>query len=212
MKRNKLLPFFGKVLPCAALVMSLGVAAQADAKEDGNWMVRVRAIDVVPQEDSTYSGGRIKADEAIVPEIDLSYFFTPNIAVELIAATSKHDIKLKNTGSTSLGDAWLLPPTLTLQYHFTKFDDVIKPYVGAGVNYTMFYNESAGDMNTVQYNNSFGPALQAGFDVPIRDNWYFNVDVKKIWISSDVKLNGGAVRASVDLDPFIFGTGIGYRF
>ena len=199
-----------ELLSCVSLVVLLGLSSQALATEDGKWLVRGRAIGVIPQESSTVSiGGKARVDNSVVPEVDVSYFFTPNIALELIAATTQHQVKLNN--STDLGHAWLLPPTLTLQYHYTQFD-FVKPYVGAGVNYTHFYNADSGSLSSAHYNDSVGAALQAGFDVPIKNNWYFNVDVKKVWINTDVKFNGGAVRANVDIDPWIVGTGIGYRF
>lgn len=200
------------LLSCTSLslIAFLATASNSFANNESKWMVRARAIAVVPQEDSTVSiGGKAKIDNNVVPEVDVSYFFTPNIAAELIAATTRHQVKLD--GTTDLGKVWLLPPTLTLQYHFTQFD-FAKPYVGAGVNYTHFYAATSGALSSAHYNDSFGPALQAGVDIPIRNNWYFNVDVKKIWINSDVKFNAGAVRANVDVNPWVIGTGIGYRF
>ena len=107
---------------------------------------------------------------------------------------------------------WLLPPTLTAQYHFDT-ETAFKPYVGAGINYTMFYNEKAGSsINDIKYDNSIGGALQVGFDYAIDDHWMLNADVKKVWINSDVSINGGAVRADVDIDPVIVGFGVGYKF
>jgi outer membrane protein len=144
-----------------------------------------------------------------VPELDLTYFFTPNIAAELIAAITPHDVS--TSSGVDAGSSWLLPPTLTLQYHFTQFDS-FKPYIGAGVNYTHFFNEDAGALNSVKYDDSFGPAFQAGVDVPIHDNWYFNLDVKKVFISTTAKFSPSGVRADVDIDPWLIGAGVGYRF
>lgn len=111
-------------LSLAAAVSVAAFAVPAFAKDlGGPWskerfQVRVRAIDVIPDVDSSVNiGGEVDADYAITPEVDVSYFFTQNIAAELIAATSKHD--LEYTGNVDLGDAWVLPPTLMLQYHFT---------------------------------------------------------------------------------------------
>ncbi len=173
---------------------------------DGNWMVRARAIDVAPDESSTVSvGGTVRVDNNVVPEIDLTYFFTPNIAVEAIAATSKHN--LMTSGGADAGSAWLLPPTVTLQYHFTNWSWA-KPYVGAGVNYTYFYNEKGGALGSANYKNSWGGALQAGVDVPVGDGWYVNADLKKIYIDTTATFSGGA-SAHVDLDPWVFGLGVG---
>ena len=188
--------------------------APANAKE-GDFVIRLRAIDVLPEKDSTTTiGGKVKPDFAAVPELDLTYFFTDNIAAELIAATSKHNVKAMGTslGDLDLGDVWILPPTLTLQYHFNN-NTAFKPYIGAGVNYSYMYNEKAGSsINNIHYDDSFGPALQAGIDYAIDERYSLNLDVKKIWINTDVKVNGGAVRADVDLDPWVIGAGIGYKF
>jgi outer membrane protein len=205
-----------KKLAVAALAV-LAVAQPAMAQEtasQGKWMVRARALGVIPQESSSLNiGGKAAVDNSIVPELDITYFFTPNLAAELIAATAKHKVTARNTsvGTVDAGSAWLLPPTLTLQYHFTQFEG-IKPYVGAGLNYTHFYSEDSGALNSVKYSDSFGGALQVGVDVPVRDNWYVNLDVKKVFINTTAKFNGGAVRADVDLDPWLVGAGVGYRF
>lgn len=198
-----------------ALLATAALAASASA-EDGKWMIRARALGVIPQEDSSISpiGGKAAVDNSVVPELDFTYFFTENVAAELIAAITPHDVVAKGTslGNVDVGNAWLLPPTLTLQYHFTGLPNGIKPYVGAGINYTHFYNEDAGALNTVDYKDSFGGALQVGVDIPVKDNWYVNLDVKKVFIDTKAKFNGGAVVADVDIDPLLIGAGVGYRF
>lgn len=218
-----------------ASVLALTMAASAQAKQvsaaapasdtsssqwpqAGDWMVRARAIDIVPQESSSISviGGKADVSDNVVPELDFSYFFTKNIAAELILATSPHDIKAKNSAlgaSAKVGSVWVLPPTLTMQYHFTNFNS-FKPYLGAGVNYTMYYAENKGDaaITGLDVKNSFGWALQAGVDVPINNRWGWNFDVKKLFVNADASINHGAIQANIDLDPWIFGTGITYRF
>ena len=183
-----------------------------DAKE--RFMIRARIISVTPDEDSSTSiGGEVDADFGITPEVDLTYFFTDNIAAELIAATSKHDVKAKNTslGDVDLGHVWALPPTVTLQYHFNPHGQ-FRPYVGAGLGYMMWYNDDAGSMSSIDYDNGMIYALQAGMDIGIDENWAFNADVKKMFHNTSASVNGGAVTADVDLDPWVFGVGIGYRF
>jgi outer membrane protein len=177
---------------------------------------RARALGVIPQEDSTITpiGGKAEVDNSVLPELDISYFFTENVAAELIAAVTPHEVVAKGTSlaNVDVGNAWLLPPTLTLQYHFTGLPHGIKPYVGAGLNYTHFYNADAGALSTVEYKDSFGGALQAGVDIPVKDNWFVNLDVKKVFIDTEAKFNGGAVVADVDIDPLLIGAGVGYRF
>lgn len=200
-----------KTLICATALLSAPLAANA---QDGPWQIRVRAIDVVPDESSTVSiGGEVGADSAIMPELDITYFWTDHLATELVLATTKHNMSASGTslGDLSLGDVWVLPPTLTMQYHFNPHGSV-RPYIGAGVNYTIFYGDEPGDVNSIKYEDGFGFALQAGADFQIDDTWFFNVDAKRIWLNTDVEINGGGVTADVDLNPWVFGIGFGRRF
>jgi outer membrane protein len=183
-----------------------------DAKE--RFMIRARAIGVIPDESSSTSiGGEVTVDDRVVPELDFSYFFTDHIAAELIAAVTKHDIGAVNTslGDLDLGSVWLLPPTLTLQYHFNPYGD-IRPYAGAGLSYVHYFNVDKAGFNSIDYDDGFGYALQAGVDIAVSDHWAINADVKKIFHQVDASINGGAVTADVNCDPWIVGVGIAYRF
>lgn len=204
-----------KTLMMGSLILSPFLAS-ADAGEK-NMMVRMRAINVMPQESGTPSvvGGKVKINNESVPEIDISYFFNENFALELILATATHEAMAYNTAlkNLDLGDVSLLPPTLLAQYHH-KFGK-LKPYVGAGVNYTFFYGEDPGVAKNVTYDNSFGYAFQVGLDYEIGENVFFNVDVKKLYLSTDVNVetySNGSVSAKVDIDPYIVGLGVGLRF
>lgn len=179
------------------------------AKE--RFQIRARALGVFPDEESDVNiGGDVKVGNAITPELDLTYFITPNIGVEAIAGTAQHS--LTYTGGADLGSTWILPPTVTLQYHFTP-DSTFSPYLGAGVNYSYFYGEETGEgFDDLEVEGGFGFALQAGADIWINENWGVNFDVKKIFLDVDGKLNDGAVRADIDLDPWLVGAGVSYRF
>lgn len=201
----------------AALSISTSALAANDFKA-GDFVIRGRAIGVIPSEDASITGGvtgsQIDIDTSVVPELDFSYFVTDHVAFELIAAVTPHDVNTatSSSGALDLGDVWLLPPTLTAQYHFTQFGQC-KPYLGAGVNYTHFFGEDKGtSVTNVDYKDSFGPALQAGVDYMVDDHWMVNLDVKKIWINTDVKFNDGAIRADVDINPWVIGVGVGYKF
>jgi outer membrane protein len=184
--------------------------AFADDFKPGDWMLRARALGVVPQESSSMSiADKVKVDNSLVPEFDITYFFTSEISAELIAAVTPHNIHTR--GGVDAGSSWLLPPTLTLQYHFNQLTWA-KPYVGAGVNYTHFFNPDAGALTSVHYSDSVGGALQAGIDIPIRDHWYANFDVKKVFISTNATFTPSNIRAHVDIDPWLIGVGIGYKF
>lgn len=184
-----------------------------------NMMVRLRGITVNPDESGTPTiiGGSVALSNESVPEVDFSYFFTENLALELILATASHEAGVEgntnNTSSIDLGTVSLLPPTLTFQYHFNA--EKFKPYVGAGINYTHFYGVNNGAVKSVEYDDTFGYALQVGTDYLIGDNLYLNFDVKKAFISTDVTVTtytNTTVTADVDINPWIVGLGIGTRF
>ena len=189
-----------KSLLALALIAALPTSALAE-----NWMMRVRAIDIAPDVKSSSLPGLDVSDEW-VPEVDFTYFVTPNIGVELILATARHEVTLNGA---SLGKLNHLPPTVTVQYHFNPTPS-IKPYVGAGVNYTRFYNVDLAPGLTID-KNSFGGALQAGVDIAVTKNGYLNLDVKKIWIDTDVKA-GGAKLTNLEINPVVWGIGYGFRF
>ncbi len=207
-------------LAILAATSTLAFSTPASAKDLGEhfskerFQVRVRAIDVIADGDGsvTQNGLKTDVDHSIVPEVDITYFFTENIAAELIAATAEHSI---SAGSFHVGDAWILPPTLTLQYHFMP-DEKFSPYVGAGLNYSLFYGEDNGSgFNGLDVDGGVGYAVQAGFDYWINDNWGLNFDVKYIDLDVDVDVNLGATHLDadgVDLNPVIVGAGLSYRF
>ena len=198
-------------LVCAALVLA-GAAVPALAQESP-WLVRVRAVHINPADKSDPIGGsgasdRLHVSDKWIPEVDISYFLTPNWAAELVLTyPQKHDVTLDDQ---RIGSFKHLPPTLLAQYHFLPGAQ-IDPYVGAGINYTLISKvdilNGAGRLE----HDSIGAALQAGVDFRIDSKWSVNLDVKKVQIRSDVDING--VRASrVRIDPVLFGVGVGYRF
>lgn len=208
-----------RALTAAALViLTLGTIQSFPApgfamKQKGDFLMRVRGINVNPDEDGTTSaGGSVSIDAATVPELDFTYFFTDNIAAELILATNTHTVDVN--GVARLGDVSLIPPILSLQYHFNP-KGKLSPYIGAGVNYTIFYDEepAGGAVTSVDYDNAFGWALQIGVDYALNDRWFINLDIKKLWLETDVSVNGGAITGNdVEINPWIIGLGVGYRF
>lgn len=177
-------------------------AAQAAA---GDNLVRGRIISVQPASSSSPVVGVSVANQATL-EVDVTHFLTNNIALELIAATTKHDVSLNNS---KLGTVGVLPPTLTAQYHFAP-DATFRPYVGAGLNYTRFYSVNLGTGLDVG-KNSFGGALQIGADYQINKDLFINVDVKKIFMKTDVTANG-AYLTTLKIDPIVIGLGVGMKF
>lgn len=203
-----------KTLLAAAALCALtsGAAMAQNYPQDGKWMVRARAVHLdSANKDST--GLDLSVNNKMIPELDISYFFTPNFAAELILTyPQKHDVR---AGGAKIGSLKHLPPTLLAQYHFTQLG-AFKPYVGVGINYTRFSSvkfDPAVDaaLNPSVKKNSFGPALQIGFDYALDKNWSINFDVKKVYIKTDVRSFGTKV-GTFKVDPVLVGVGLGYRF
>lgn len=176
------------------------------------WQARFRVIAVIPSLGDNLDGADVDISTSFVPELDFTYFFTKNIAAELILATTKHDVEVGNQfDSADLGHVWLLPPTLNLQYHFYAGD--FKPYLGAGINYTIFYGIDAGDVVGMDYENSFGFSFQAGVDYNINDKLFLNLDIKQLLLSTDVDVDTGegVLPVEVDINPLVIGVGVGMK-
>ncbi len=157
------------------------------------------------------SGLGVSVNNAIVPELDFTYMIRDAIGIELILGTSRH--QLTSTAAGNLGGVNVLPPTLLLQYHFNHAGK-IRPYLGAGLNCTYFYNDGL-HLPTGQgiqvSRSSFGPALQAGVDFQVAKNLFINADVKKIWMRTNATA-GDVNLGTLRIDPTIVGVGVGMKF
>ena len=197
----------------AILAVVLGGVALGAMAQDTPWQVRARAVHINPADKSDAIPGVAAADsitvsDKTIPEVDISYFFTPNISAELVLTyPQKHDVYLNGE---SIGTFKHLPPTLLAQYHFTPTSQV-SPYVGVGVNWTTFSKNKILDGAGSLEHDSIGLALQAGLDYKLDKNWSLNLDIKKVQIRSDVLIAGTKV-SKVKVDPVLFGVGVGYRF
>ena len=201
-----LIKFTALALACAA-----ALPAAAQQAGDGNWLIRGRAvsIDFANDQSKTVKTLDITADDRWIPELDITYFFTKNLAAELVL-TYPQNVDIK-AGSTKIGTIKALPPSLMLQYHFTDFG-AFKPYVGAGVNYTYFSKrDHILDGAASVERDSWGLAAQHGFDYALDKNWSLNLDVKYIQMDTDVRV-GGTKIGTLDLNPVTWGVGVGYRF
>lgn len=223
-----------------AAIVAAPMFAHAEA---GDWVVRLRAVNVSPNEDSDLGktvnknvapvmsdNAELTVSDKVIPELDISYYFTKHIAAELILALgTEHNVSIEDDalatiGNQGLGSVNLLPPTLTAQWHFNP-DQSVDPYVGAGINYTNFLDKSlkvnsgaiAGSKIRVD-SDSWGWALQAGVDINLDNGWLINADVKYVTIDTDVELrnplNGGVWTKIDDLDinPWVIGFGVGKKF
>lgn len=201
----------------ALFSMSFVLKAQEDTQKDDfkKWQVRFRVLAIAPSVGDNLTIGSVDISTAVTPELDFTYFFTKNIAAELILATSKHDVSVDvaTGGNIDLGRVWLLPPTINLQYHFYTGD--LKPYIGAGVNYTFFYGVDEGEVVAVDYDNSFSFSFQVGMDYMLNDKWFLNLDLKKLLLSTDVAVTtapNNVIPVEVDINPLVIGLGFGLKF
>lgn len=212
-KLMKKISYFA-VLTAICLMVNSPVAMARSAGYD--WIVRARALNVKADGNSHVStlGGHVDVTSDQTPELDFTRFINQNWAAELILATTKHDVSAKGSAAgdkLGIGSVKLLPPTLTLQYHFRP-QETFRPYAGAGLNYTFFFNaKSGGAATSVKYQDHLGYALQAGFDYMIDSRFGINFDIKKIFLRTNVQVNN-AYTAKVKLDPWLVGLGLSYRF
>jgi outer membrane protein len=193
------------------LLAALSLSAMA---QENPWMVRARAthLNWDNKQDAQLASANlnVNAKNQTIPEVDITYFFTKNIAAELVLTYPQRvDVR---SGQTSLGTVTALPPSLLAQYHFTDFGP-LKPYVGAGVNYTRFGSRELNSGSTFYAveKSSIGYAAQIGADYMLTKNWGVNVDVKYLQIETDV-LSGGASAGTLKLSPIATSVGVTYKF
>lgn len=199
-------------LALAALtaLATLSAAPAASAQAAGDLMVRGRLVHIDPANKDTIPTLDVSVSTKVIPEVDFTYFLSPNLAAELILTyPQKHDV---SANGGAVGTLKHLPPTLSLQYHFTDLGlGAFKPYVGAGLNYTRFSSVNLGGGTLSVDKNSFGLSLQAGVDYAIDKTWSVNFDVKKVQIRTDLK-NAAGTLGTVKVDPLLIGVGVGYKF
>jgi outer membrane protein len=199
-----------------------GIAAHAQA--EGPWLVRVRAVHLDSANTNNdqlksvltsvvKSSSEASINNKWLPEVDISYFITPNIAAELILTVpQKQDLSI--TGVGKIGSFKHLPPTLSAQYHFTP-KATFRPYVGLGVNYTNIssvkFDSNVSSLNLGLKHGSWGASAQIGADYEISKNLYLNVDIKKVQIKTTVYSNNTEI-GKFKVDPVLVGVGLGMRF
>lgn len=201
----------------AAGFVALGFGPPAMAAEAGDWLVRGGFSSVAPKSDNgtlrldrvaPLPPSEMDIDDEVSFTFTVSYFLSQTWAVELLAAVPfTHEYEIQGTGLH--GEVDHLPPTVSLQYHFPT-TSMIKPYVGVGVNWTLFSNEDINAPLDVDVEDSVGLALQTGVDFELADAWLLNLDVRYIEISGDLDVAGVNV-GSVKIDPWVFGVNLGYR-
>ncbi len=222
MKRNMTL-----AAAVAVMTLATGAATGASAQtandwqvaRKGDWIVTGRITDVSSgADDSIFTSGgvdtglNVDVGNSTMPTLGFTYFLTDNISVEAILGATQHEIRAQG-GATDVAvhETWVLPPVVTLQYRPAP-EARVSPYVGAGINYMLFFEGKDQNGFTVDLEDGFGYALQAGADVALTGPWTLNVDVKKVWFDTEATVNGGALTSDVNLDPLVVSVGIGRKF
>ncbi|MET3665496.1 OmpW family outer membrane protein [Caulobacter sp. 1776] len=202
-----------------ALGASAANAQDFTSNAKGDLIVYARLTQVAPAKDAAIltaaganSGLKAHVTNDIKPTLGFTYFLSDKVAVEAILGTTQHDIRAQG-GSTDVlvHKTWVLPPVVTLQYHPLPKARV-SPYVGAGLNYMLFYGDKNKNGFTVKVDDGVGYALQAGVNVKLKNSWLINADIKKVYFNTDAKINGGALKAKVDLDPLVTSIGLAHQF
>ena len=201
----------GKPLALAITAASLlGASGLAFGHEAGDWIVRGGWSVAQPESGNNpivdvESGNSLTAN--------LAYMLTDRWSVELLAAFPfEHDIKLKDSG-VKVGKAKHLPPTLSVQYHLNP-TGAFQPYVGAGLNYTMFFSEKAvGPLagSDLEIDNSGGLSAEIGFDFRLNEKWLINFDARYIKMETGARVDGVGI-GDVSINPMVYGLHLGYKF
>ncbi len=207
----------GFIAALALSTMGTLVTFSSARADDGPWEVRLRGVYLAAAQQSDAITGLLPANAITIndkwlPDLDIEYFFVPHWSTELVLTYPQtQDVYVEGT---KIGTFKHLPPVLTAKYNFLPGEN-FQPYVGAGINLTIIsdVNLNVPGVSALKLNStSVGPALQAGFDYKIQDHWYANVDVKWVLLGSNVYLPGQVRISSVELNPFLIGLGVGYRF
>lgn len=225
-----------KSLLGASLIALALAAPAAHAHQAGDFIVRAGAATVDPHEDSgnlKLDGAKVSGTKATVDSdtqlgLAFAYMITDHVGIELLAATPfQHEVSVKGLGAGldgKLADIKHLPPTLSLQYYPMDAGSKFQPYAGIGINYTLFFDESlssdrkAQGFSNMKMKNSVGLAGQLGMDYMLTDNLLFNASVWYVDINTEASIDGpsalgvGKTKVDVDIDPWVYMVGIGYKF
>jgi outer membrane protein len=224
------------LLSASFIALALCAPFSAQAHEAGDIIVRAGAARVSPNEDSgnikldgtKVSGSKATADGSTQLGLTFAYMLTDHVGLELLAATPfSHTIGVKGLGAGldgKLADVKQLPPTLSLQYYPMAASSKFQPYAGIGLNYTRFYDtdlsseRKAEGFSNLKLKDSVGLAGQVGMDYMITDRimlnasvWYVDINTKAT-VDGPSALNVGQTKVDVDIDPWVYMVGLGYKF
>ena len=217
------------ILSAVAAAAALATPALAQTSGDwstpraGDWIVTGRVTNVSSNTDAAIttaagaaSGLHVDVGDSTMPTLGFTWFITDHWAVEGILGTTQHEIRAQSSvsgGTTDVAvhETWVLPPVVTIQYR-PLTEGRFSPYVGAGINAMLFYGGDDKNGFKVDLDNGVGYAAQVGADIGLKGPWSLNVDVKKVWFSTDASVNSGALKSDVDVDPWVVSIGIGRKF
>ncbi len=199
---------------CGAALLWSAISVTAHAQDAPGWLIKLGVHDVAPKSDNgTLAGGAlaVDVDDSVRPTATFEYLFTPHLGVEAIVAWPfQHKVELNGAQAAKVEQ---LPPTVSLHYHFNP-GGTVSPFVGVGVNYTRFFDiQEEGPLEgaNLDLDSSWGVAAHAGLDFRIDAHWLAGVDVRWIDIDTKAKVNGADV-GTVNIDPWVYGAYVGYRF
>ncbi|PZO05025.1 MAG: hypothetical protein DCF28_04675 [Alphaproteobacteria bacterium] len=206
-------------LTLSALTVAPAAAQDWQIARKGDWIVTGRVTDISSSADdaiTTAAGGstglRVDVEHDIMPTLGFTYFLTDHVSVEAILGATRHEIRAEGgTTDVAVHETWVLPPIVTLQYRPAP-EARVSPYVGAGLNYMLFFNGEDRNGFDVSLDDGLGYALQAGADVAVSGPWTVNLDVKKVWFNTDASINAGTLKSDVNLDPWVISIGLGRKF
>jgi len=200
------------ILPIA--LFSAFCSSVALAHDSGDMFVRGGLATVMPNEssDNVLNTGELEIGNDTQVGVTLTYMLTEQVGVELLAATPfTHKVSTKGLGEVA--EVSHLPPSVMAQYYFGQANSQIRPYIGAGLNYTVFFDEEGKGAlagTDVKLDNSFGLAAQVGVDVNFAENWFANASIWYMDINTDVHTSVGTI--DTEIDPITFMASVGYTF
>ncbi len=202
-----------------ALFSILGLlASAANAVQEGDWIVRFGASNVSPNDDSGGFSGMPTVGAAVdsnaQPSVTLAYMIKDNVSLEVLGALPfSHDISATGAVTGKVAETKQLPPTFSVQYHFSP-QAKMRPYVGAGLNYTTFFSiDTQGALagTDLDLDDSFGLAVQAGFDYDLNNDWFINLDVRYINIETEAT-SSALGTVDVEINPVVLTVAAGFKF
>ncbi|NAW69125.1 outer membrane protein OmpW [Vibrio sp. V27_P1S3P104] len=209
---------------CGLAVLAALVSTHVLAHQQGDILVRAGLAAVVPNDSSDKilgSSDELKVNTNTQLGLTLGYMLTDNFSVELLAATPfSHDISTDLLGLGDIGKTKHLPPTVMVQYYFGEANSAFRPYVGAGINYTTFFDEKFNNtgktagLSDLKLDDSWGLAANIGIDYMLDDNWFFNASAwyANIETTAKYKFGGAAQSTDVKINPWVLMIAGGYKF